>query len=73
VSSNPTGEVRPRSHKLAMKQAPGGFAMPRERCDEPSAAFEGLSHIASCSQGEHSGHGTGAIWEMSGQRSQRAC
>jgi hypothetical protein len=42
VSSNPTGEVRPRSHKLATKQARGGFAMPRERCDDPSAAFERL-------------------------------
>jgi hypothetical protein len=31
VSGNPTGEVRPRSHKLATKQARGGFALPRER------------------------------------------
>jgi hypothetical protein len=44
-SSNPTGEVRPRFHKLATKLAPGGFAMPRERCDDPSAAVEGFSGL----------------------------
>jgi hypothetical protein len=65
VPSNPTGEVRPRSHKLATKQARDGFAMPRERGDDPSAAFEGLLRVALCSQQEHPGHGTGATWEMS--------
>src|SRR6185436_2452671 len=39
VSSNPTGEVRPRFHKLATKQARRGLAIPEERCDDPSAAF----------------------------------
>jgi hypothetical protein len=42
VSSNPTGEVRPRSHKLATKQARGGFAMPRSAATthpRPLSAF----------------------------------
>jgi hypothetical protein len=65
VPSNPTGEVRPRSHKLATKQARDGFAMPRERGDDPSAAFERLLRVALCSQQEHPGHGTRATWEMS--------
>jgi hypothetical protein len=42
VSSNPTGEVRPRSHKCAPNQARSRLALPRERCGAPSAAFTGL-------------------------------
>jgi hypothetical protein len=42
VSSNPTGEVCPRSHKFAMKRARSGLAMPSERGGRPSAAFEDL-------------------------------
>ena len=40
--SNPTGEVRPRSHKCAPNQARSRLALPRERCGAPSAAFTGL-------------------------------
>jgi hypothetical protein len=49
VSSNPTGEVRPRSHKCAPNQARSGLALPRERCGAPTAAFErqcGLPHAS---------------------------
>ena len=42
VSSNPTGEVRRRSHKYVPNQARSGLALPRERCDDPSVAFTGL-------------------------------
>ena len=39
VRNNHTGEVRPLSHKLATKQARGGFAMPRVH----TAAFAPLA------------------------------
>ena len=39
VRNNPTGEVRPRSHKCVPNQARSGLALPRERC---GARFRGL-------------------------------
>ena len=66
VSSNPRGELRPRIHKLATKQALVGSPMPRERCDDPSAAFEGLGVLPYAPNGSILAHGTGAIWEYVG-------
>jgi hypothetical protein len=49
VRSNPTGEVRPESHKLTPNQVRRRLALPRERCGAPSVAFErqcGLPHAS---------------------------
>ncbi len=50
VRSNPTGEVGPRSHKCAPKQARSALALPREDFGASPAALErqyGLPHASS--------------------------
>jgi hypothetical protein len=45
VSSDPTGEARPRSHKYVPNQARRGPVLSRDCCDAPSVVFTGLREV----------------------------
>ena len=67
VPSNPTGEVRPRSHKLPRNKRGMGSPCRGSAATTHPRPSRGLLRVALCSQQEHPGHGTGATWEMSGK------